>query len=131
MLLQAFSRAQMRLMKVVRSLTLKDRVIQAVFVLSFILNGVLWVWLLSEIPRPSYPIPLHVNVYFGVDYIDSWYKVFFLPAFGLWAIATNFVITYLLYLKERLLSYFCTVTTLLVHVLLLVAAYRIILLNGS
>lgn len=130
MLLHLLSRARMRLIKISRSLTLKDPVIWGTLVVSLMFNGVLWVWLLSEIPRPSYPIPLHANIYFGVDYIDSWYKALFLPAFGLWVIVTNFFITYLLYLKERLLSYFCTTMTLLVHIFLLLAAYRIILLNG-
>ena len=72
---------------------------------------------------------MHYNVFFGIDYIDSWYKVFLIPCFGILTLLVNFVLTYLLYLKERILSYFLTLTTLIVHVFLIIASYLIIGLN--
>ena len=124
-----FALAKDRLIKVAKSLTLKDRFVQLCLMSSILINISMWFLLLVSISPSEFPIPLHYNVFFGIDYIDSWYKVFLIPCFGILTLLVNFVLTYLLYLKERILSYFLTLTTLIVHVFLIIASYLIIGLN--
>lgn len=129
MILNIFSLGIDRIQKVARSLTLKDHVIVTFLLLSLVINLVLWFYLAYFLRPSDIPVPLHFTVYFGIDYIDLWYKIFSLPLFGILILLMNFSLIYLLYLKERILSYLLVVNTLLVHLLLFTAGYLIVRLN--
>jgi hypothetical protein len=118
-----------RLRKIWQSLTLKDPFVIGVcffaFFVDILSSFVLWFF----VPNASSPIPLHYNIYFGVDYIDFGYKAYAIPMFGVFVLVVNFLFIYLFYLKEKLLSYFLTSGILLVHLGLIWATYIVIFLN--
>jgi len=104
------------------------------FIISIVLNLLLWGGLYYKLQPFSYlteygSIPLHYNLYFGIDLLGKWYAIFVLPLFGLLVIIINNLIAYLLFNRERLLSYFLLVTQTLVNVALFAAGIFIILLN--
>lgn len=74
-------------------------------------------------------IPLHYNVYVGIDAFGPWYGVFALPALGLALLTVNMAFQAAFYERERVLSVFFAVATLLTELVLLVAMVLIVLLN--
>lgn len=74
-------------------------------------------------------IPLHYNVYMGVDAFGPWYHIFFLPAIGLALLAVNTAFQVVFFKREHVLSAFFAVATVATESILLVAMVLIVLLN--
>ncbi len=74
-------------------------------------------------------IPLHYNALFGVDLLGSWTQTFYLPAIGIVILFANLFFERLLVKREKTLSPFFLVATLLVEVILFVSMIFIVLLN--
>jgi hypothetical protein len=109
-----------------------------VLVLNFValfLNLALWVFLFFQLKKilASQPevtaIPLHYNVFLGIDLIGQWYHAFILPLIGLVVVIVNFILAFALYSKKILISYFLSFTSLLTQLILIVASLLIILIN--
>lgn len=111
-----------------------DLQVRITFVLSLILNILSWLVLYIKLQPFSYltssgDIPLHFNVYFGIDIYGKWYQVFILPIFGLLVIILNNSVGYMLFARERLLTLFMVWTQLVLNFILLAASVFIVLLN--
>lgn len=74
-------------------------------------------------------IPLHYNIYFGIDQFGPWYYVFFVPSLGLVLLLVNLIFETVYFRKEQVLSYFFALATLFSEIVLLVAVVLIVLLN--
>ena len=102
---------------------------------ALLINLALWFFLYIYLNRilASNPevtsIPLHYNVFLGIDLVASWWQAFFLPLIGLAIIIVNTLLAFMVYSKKSLASYFLTTTSLLVHVTLAVAGLLIVLIN--
>lgn len=101
---------------------------------SIIINVTLWGALYSKLHSFSYvsesgQIALHYNIYFGIDSIGPWYKVFILPTLGLFIIIFNNLLGYAFYLQEKILSYFLIFSQTILQIILFIAGIFIILLN--
>lgn len=74
-------------------------------------------------------IPLHYNIYFGVDKFGPWFEVFEWPAFGFIVLLLNTWLAAKYFTREPALSAFLSAGSLFVQFLLLAAMYFTILLN--
>lgn len=74
-------------------------------------------------------LPLHYNIFFGIDEYGPWYSVFQLPTFGLFVLLLNIYLAAKFFERERILSLFFVCLTLAVQIILFFAVYFIILLN--
>ena len=74
-------------------------------------------------------IPLHYNIYFGIDRFGPWYGVFLPAAAGLAIFLLNVVILCVVFRSERFLALLLAWTTLIVELILLVATIFIVSLN--
>jgi hypothetical protein len=93
------------------------------------LTAALPAWRILPLSGEKPFIPLHYNVYVGVDAFGPWYDVFLLPALGALLLAVNMAFQAVLYERERVLSAFFVVATLLAELVLLVSMVLIVLLN--
>lgn len=75
------------------------------------------------------PLLLHYNIYYGIDLIGEWWRMYFIPAVGAGIIIFNFFLAWFIYVKERILAYFLFFASSIFQVFLLVSAALIILLN--
>src|SRR3989339_60385 len=98
------------------------------FKLTFIFSWLVWVIILitpilrlSPGSEEANFIPLHYNVFFGVDKFGPWYTVFQLPIFGLLVLLVNFYLATRFFKREKALSGFFCVTALLAQFMLLAA----------
>ncbi|MDD4995649.1 MAG: hypothetical protein PHW53_04285 [Patescibacteria group bacterium] len=74
-------------------------------------------------------LPLHYNIYFGIDLIGAWYKIFAIPGAGTVFFIVNCVLAAIFYKKEKVLSYFAAAANFILSIGLAVALVLIILLN--
>ena len=86
-------------------------------------------WRILPLAETKPFIPLHYNVYMGVDAFGPWYGVFALPALGAAVLAVNLALQSFFFKRERILSVFFAIATLASELVLLAAMLMIVLLN--
>ncbi|MDP3970306.1 MAG: hypothetical protein Q8P90_01265 [bacterium] len=96
---------------------------------SVIVNIAIWLMLYYYLPETENPVVLHYNIYFGIDLIGEWSKLFYIPASGLVILVVNTVFSILLTKKEKLLSSILEISSLLAQLALLGATVLIIFSN--
>lgn len=105
---------------------IRDRVVLISFILSFLLNLFIWLFIYLKIKPGPNPIFLHYNIYFGVDLIGPWWRIYLLPLTGVLALFINFIISAIIYDKEKILSYFLMVIAGFLQVFLILSAIFIV-----
>lgn len=113
-------------------LIFKDLLFRILFFLSLALNLSLWLLIyfkFSSFRTMGEILPLHYNIYFGVDFVGEWYKIFIMPFAGIFFVIVNFVLADIVYLRDKITSYFLTGAGTFIQVLLLLAAYAVIMIN--
>ncbi|MEA2088888.1 MAG: hypothetical protein U9O55_03560 [Patescibacteria group bacterium] len=106
----------------------KDKIIFANLIISIIINSIIWINLL-RIKKVGEMIPLHYNVYFGIDYIGDWHKIFIVPLIGIIILIINFLLALLIYYKDKFISYILVFTVLFVQIILFLASLSIVWIN--
>lgn len=96
--------------------------------LAVLSNMAIWLILYFRVEPSDYPIPLHYNIYTGIDAIDYWYKIFIIPGLGILAIIINMLIGLFYNNKEKFISYIMYTAALLIQLVLLVSS--IVLTQG-
>jgi len=107
----------------------RDKIILANLLLSLAVNIFLWLALILVLGTRGQYIILGYNMYFGISAFGPWYNILLIPILSLLVIALNFSLSFYLYLKEIILSYFLASTALILNLLLLVSALVIIYVN--
>ncbi|MBN1779212.1 MAG: hypothetical protein JW816_03270 [Candidatus Buchananbacteria bacterium] len=105
------------------------KVFGSLFFFSLILNLAVWILILTQIGKFEADIPLHYNIYFGIDNFGSKNDLYFLPIFASIVLVINFLISLYSFFKEKMLTYFLVGGSILVQILALLASIAIILLN--
>ena len=84
-----------------KSLFFKNRwiIINLVFSLLILIGHVVFLYTHSDYSLPL--VPLHYNIYFGIDYFGEWYKLFTVPLVGLVIFIVNNIISFLIIDKEE------------------------------
>lgn len=107
----------------------KNRFVLANLLLALSLNILHWYLLFKGMPGERDLVPLHYSIYFGIDLLGPWYKIFVLPVLGVVFFLVNSILGFLLYHLERILSYLLVVASVLVQVFLLVNGVLLVLIN--
>jgi len=108
----------------------KNPIVLWLLALSFLINLTNIVSLAIFVKPVDFPIILHYNVYFGVDVLDGWEKVYLMPAIGIFLFLVNtFLGLYFFNRKERIASHILMIANLMIQLSLLVASLSIILIN--
>ncbi len=87
-------------------------------------------WLLRDVVAPGELLPLHYNVYLGVDYAGPWYASLFFPGFATVVLILNTVIAARLRKESKLLANTLTVSALFVSMFTLLALFFVLVLNA-
>ncbi len=107
----------------------RDKITKTSLFFSLFLNIIIWIFLVSQVKSFSELIPLHYNIYFGIDLLGPWYQVFILPLLGLAILIVNNLLAKIFLAEKRILSYFLVVASSLIQFLLLIASFMIIFVN--
>jgi len=76
--------------------------IYLVYVFACLFNISIWLWLWFYIRPVGNSLPLHYNIYFGIDEIGNGYELYFLPLLGLIIILFNLLLGSLIEQTNRL-----------------------------
>ena len=113
----------------------QNKFIIIINIICLILNLALWLflyWQLNKIVKINpemTTIPLHYNVFLGIDKIGYWYNAFYLPLIGLVILIINFILAIYAYSKKSLASYFLSTSSFFVQIILAASGLLIILIN--
>ncbi len=99
------------------------------FSLSLFINFLIWFWLFWQWPITTENIYLHYNVLFGVDKIGPSWHIFYLPVSGLVILVVNFLLGWLLFVKEMFVAQLLNFTAVFSQILLVIIVYFLSLLN--
>ncbi|PIS42465.1 MAG: hypothetical protein COT24_03415 [Candidatus Kerfeldbacteria bacterium CG08_land_8_20_14_0_20_40_16] len=108
---------------------LKNKFFSFAILFSLFSNIGIWVLIYLYIQPNNEPISLHYNIYFGIDLIGEWYKLYFIPLSGLIIILVNYLVSAIIYSSKMVLAYLVIGVTAFVQILLGLAAILIILVN--
>jgi hypothetical protein len=97
--------------------------------LNIALGIFLYFWLYAKV-KDAISVPLHYNIYFGIDLVGAPRRLFFLPAFGSLVWLLNSCLAYWLYTKEKVLSHFLVFGALAVQLILILADIFITIINS-
>ena len=92
-------------------------------------NLLTWAYLAWRMHPQSEPIYLHYTIYFGVDLIGAWYRLYFLPGIGLVAAVANIIFARLLYKRNTMMAYLILWVTGVAQFLLLLGVFLIVQQN--
>lgn len=118
--------------KIFTALIFKDRLFRNFFILSVVLNLAIWLvlyWKFSPLQAMGDFLPLHYNIYFGIDFIGVWYMAFAMPLVGFFFVVINFILADAIYLRDKVTSYFLVGSGAFIQILLFLAAYAVIMIN--
>lgn len=108
----------------------KNKIIRWNFIISFILNLLLWLFLYWRIQPQVEPVVLRSNIYFGISLIGEWWRVFSWPLIGLIILIINFILANIFIKDQRFLAYFLILTATLCQMILIIISLFAVLLNG-
>ena len=103
------------------------------FIVALLVLIPIWVipfWLLRDVVPPGELLPLHYNVYLGVDYAGPWYVSLFFPGFATIVLILNTVIATRLRKESKLLANTLVVSAMFVSILTLLALFFVLVLNA-
>jgi hypothetical protein len=109
----------------------RDRLIFVSLAVAFGLQVVLWallLWRAAPLAGAAH-LPLHYNIYFGVDLLGPGYGLFFPAGFGLLVLLLNVVFIGITYEWQRLLAHVFAFVTAFLELILLTGSLFIMLLN--
>lgn len=108
---------------------IKNRTVILAGIFIIICNAANWFFLAYKIKPQADPIYLHYTIYFGVDLIGQWFRLFIMPAVGTLVWLVNFVFAFFIYRKGVFISYLILWITFFLQFSLLFASYLIIRAN--
>ncbi len=76
-------------------------------------------------------VPLHYNIYSGIDLFGEWWRIFMIPGIGLIIYLLNLILAIGIWPRDRVLSYFYLGVSLGSQMILFVAMIFVVLLNLS
>lgn len=99
-------------------------------IISLVLNLGMWFVIWYLVKPQAEPYLLHYNIFLGIDLIGEWWRMFFIPALGAGILLVNFVISFFLLVKEKILTFYLTTISSAAQVFLILALIFIFLLNN-
>lgn len=94
-----------------------------------ILTFALPAWRVLPLVQEQDFLPLHYNIYFGIDRFGPWYYIFVPAALGGTLLIINLIFQTAFFRRESVLSYFFAIATVFSEIMLFVAMIFIVLLN--
>lgn len=105
-------------------------VVQWTLIGALLLNLVCWAASIFFIRPVDFPIVLHYNVYFGVDMIGDWWKVYLLSGMGLAMLLLNICLGLFFYRrKERIIAHVLLLGGCILQICIAIAMAGVILIN--
>lgn len=100
-----------------------------VFGISWVLGLILLCWRILPLVYGRDSVPLHYNIYVGIDAFGPWWMLFEISVFSLVMGTINALLAATLLKKRPMLAFATWSTTLFIAILAFIALVRIVLIN--
>jgi len=107
-----------------------DRLIFFSLGISLLINIIQWALIYFKIRPDESNILLHYNVIYGTDLVDKGLYAYLIPGIAFGFLLLNFALTYYIYHREKLASYFLSMASIPVQLVFFVGAIVLILANN-
>lgn len=104
---------------------IRDDIFQLGAIIGIVINLGMWLLLYRRIHFSNEPIALQYNIYFGINLIGEWYKVYAMPLIGIFVFVINYLLAFVVYKKEKIASYFLMIGAVLIQGILIFAAHLV------
>ncbi|MDD5342111.1 MAG: hypothetical protein PHI73_02145 [Patescibacteria group bacterium] len=104
----------------------KDPIISVPLAVSLLIDAGLWWLLYTKFHGQTDYVPLHYNIYFGIDLFGPWYKILLIPLSGLAFFFINFGLSLIMYKRVKMFSHILIIGLCLSELILLGAGYLIV-----
>jgi len=85
--------------------------------------------LVKNLPEDKISIPLHYNIYLGIDLFGHWTMILIAPAIGTFCLILNTLLASWLYNKKEIISYFLIFSSIFLQIIFLLSTFLTILIN--
>ncbi len=89
------------------------------------------VWRIVPLAGENPFIPLHYNIYLGIDRFGAWKEIFWLPAVGAFLFILNLFLQAWVFRREKFFATLFAFSTVVIEMILFLAMSLIVLLNLS
>ena len=76
--------------------------------------------ILKLAPHGDGLVPLHYDIFFGIDKIGLWYQALLFPSLAFMLLLVNFVIGYYIFTRDKYLSYYLSLMALILSMVSLI-----------
>ena len=87
----------------------RDKLISIAIIIAAMVDVVLWLIVPIYFWQSKDLVVLQYNIYFGISSFGPWLVLFSMPILGLLVLIVNATLSFWLYLKYRILSYFLAI----------------------
>ena len=74
-------------------------------------------------------MPLHYNIYYGIDLYKPWIYIFVMPVVGLVLLIGNILLSLFAFRRDKALSYVLVGSACFVQLIILIAAFTVVAIN--
>lgn len=107
----------------------RDRLIFISMIVAGVLNLISWLIVPISFWKFTEYVVLQYNIYFGISSLGPWAMLLLLPFLTLVGTLGNFALSFLFFLKNKLLSYYLAVAAVAINLIALFALILIIYIN--
>ena len=107
----------------------QDRFLRMALLLGSLFNSMLWLLLAYHINAFPEIMPLHYNIYYGIDSYGPWHYIFIMPLVGLIILVINFLFSLLVLSREKALSYLLLGSASFAQLIILISGFTVIAIN--
>ncbi|MFA6512101.1 MAG: hypothetical protein WCV86_03200 [Patescibacteria group bacterium] len=98
----------------------QDRFLLLPFFFGLFGNAATFAVLFTTLIPTEQPVPLHYNIYFGIDAIGPWYAYYYLPAGSVALLIFNCILAFWVVRSDRMLSRILLGTAAIIALLILI-----------
>lgn len=107
----------------------QDRFLRMSVLLGALFNSMMWLLLAYRISAFPAIMPLHYNIYYGIDLYKPWIYIFVMPVVGLVLLIGNVLLSLFAFHRDKTLSYLLVGSAGFVQLIILIAAFTVVAIN--
>lgn len=92
----------------------RERTVFLLYTLSIVTSLLAVALIIFAIDKTRGIITLHYDIFFGIDRIGSWQRLFLYPGLAMVLVFVNFCFSYLLFPRDKYLSYYLGIASALI-----------------
>ena len=117
------------IVRIIKSAFWRDKFSTITLSTSVLFNIGIWLFLFFKMEPSEYPVPIHFNIYFGIDVVEYYYQAFIIPVVGIVVILVNLFFAFYLYEKEKFIAQFLAGSSLFIQILLFLAGLGVVVIR--